>query len=262
MSPRTTEAPQDPEELDEPLDLEEEEDDEPELSPELAARRSAALAHVRKYGDPVLKTQARTVDRFDEALAEQIRRMGELMTDAIGVGLAANQVGVLNRVLVYRVQQQAPVAALINPEIEWRGDEEEMLEEGCLSLPGVHVDVERPIHIRVRAQDEQGETVTVEASGLEARVIQHEMDHLEGKLVFDRISRGAAQGGHEGHARGAAGLSRPGADRLPRNLRVRGCGPAGPGRLRPSPGARRHPPRPSPRAGPSPRPAARGRDRP
>ena len=129
------------------------------------------------------------MDRFDEALWDQIRRMGELMSDAMGVGLAANQVGVLNRVLVYRVQQQAPVSALINPEIEWSGDEEEALEEGCLSLPGVHVDVQRPIFVRVRAQDEHGATVTVEASGLEARVIQHEMDHLDGKLVFDRISR-------------------------------------------------------------------------
>ena len=118
--------------------------------PEVLARRTAALAHVRKYGDPVLKTPARTVDRFDEALLDQVRRMGELMSDAMGVGLAANQVGVLNRVLVYRVQQQAPVSALINPEIEWSGDEEETLEEGCLSLPGVHVDVERPIFVRVR----------------------------------------------------------------------------------------------------------------
>ncbi|HET9104724.1 MAG TPA: peptide deformylase [Solirubrobacteraceae bacterium] len=189
MASRTTEAPQDPEELEEPQDLEAQEDDEPELPPELAARRAAALAHVRKYGDPVLKTKSRTVDRFDDALIEQVRRMGELMTDALGVGLAANQVGVLNRVLVYRVQQQAPVAALVNPEIEWHGDEAETLEEGCLSLPGVHVDVERAVHIRVRAQDEHGEPVTVEATGLEARVIQHEMDHLDGTLVFDRISR-------------------------------------------------------------------------
>ena len=119
------------------------EDGEPELDPEIAARRTAALAHVRKFGDPVLKTKARTVERFDDALRDEVRRMGELMIDALGVGLAANQVGVLNRVLVYRVQQEAPVAALVNPEIEWRGDEEETLEEGCLSLPGVHVDVDR-----------------------------------------------------------------------------------------------------------------------
>lgn len=161
-----------------------------ELDPEIAARRAAALAHVRKFGDPVLRTRARPVDRFDGTLQDEVRRMGELMIDALGVGLAANQVGVLHRVLVYRVHQQAPVAALVNPEIEWVGKEAEILEEGCLSLPAVHVDVERPVHIRIRAQDENGDLITVEASGLEARVIQHEMDHLDGKLVFDRISRG------------------------------------------------------------------------
>jgi peptide deformylase len=96
---------------------------------------------------------------------------------------------VLNRVLVYRVHPQAPVAALVNPEIVWKGREQEILEEGCLSLPAVHVDVERPINIRVQALDENGEPVTIEASGLEARVIQHEIDHLDGVLVLDRISR-------------------------------------------------------------------------
>ncbi|HEY5188440.1 MAG TPA: peptide deformylase [Solirubrobacteraceae bacterium] len=196
MSARTTDQPEalpsgDLSEVDElePSDELAEEFEEEELDPELVARRAAALAHVRKFGDPVLKTKARPVERFDDALREEIRRMGELMIDAMGVGLAANQVGVLHRVLVYRVQQQSPVAALINPEIEWRGDEEEILEEGCLSLPAVHVDVERPVHIRVRALDEHGEPITVEASGLEARVIQHEVDHLDGKLVLDRVSR-------------------------------------------------------------------------
>ncbi len=192
MSPGASQAQHEPDKLEPYDDVEEleEDDGEPELDPEVAARRTAALAHVRKYGDPVLKTKARTVERFDDALRDEVRRMGELMIDALGVGLAANQVGVLNRVLVYRVQQQAPVAALVNPELEWSGDEEETLEEGCLSLPGVHVDVDRAVFIRVRAQDESGEPITVEASGLEARVIQHEMDHLDGKLVFDRISRG------------------------------------------------------------------------
>ncbi len=168
---------------------EDEQEPEHELDPEVAARRSAALAHVRKFGDPVLRTRSRPVDRFDDALRDEVMRMGELMVDALGVGLAANQVGVLNRVLVYRVHQQAPIAALVNPEIEWSGAEREILEEGCLSLPGVHVDVERPIHVRVRALDENGEPITIEASGLEARVIQHEMDHLDGVLVLDRISR-------------------------------------------------------------------------
>jgi peptide deformylase len=160
-----------------------------ELDPEIAARRAAALAHVRKFGDPVLRTRARPVEVFDDALRAEIRQMGELMNDALGVGLAATQVGVLHRLLVYRVQQQSPVSALINPEIEWRGGEEEIAEEGCLSLPAVLVEVERPVHVRVRALNENGEEVVIEASGLEARVIQHEMDHLDGVLILDRTTR-------------------------------------------------------------------------
>jgi peptide deformylase len=174
----------------EPEELEvEAEEPEEELDPEVAARRAAALAHVRKFGDPVLRTRARPVDRFDDALREEVRRMGALIIDSIGVGLAATQVGILHRVLVYRVHQQSPVAALVNPEIEWSSDELETLEEGCLSLPNVHVDVERPIHVRASALNEFGEPITIEASGLEARVIQHELDHLDGVLVLDRISR-------------------------------------------------------------------------
>ncbi len=144
---------------------------------------------MRKFGDPVLRTRARPVTHFDQSLLDEVSRMGELMVDALGVGLAATQVGVLNRVLVYRIHPQAPIAALINPEIEWSGREQEILEEGCLSLPGVHVDVERPVHVKVRALNELGEPITIEASGLEARVIQHEVDHLDGVLVLDRISR-------------------------------------------------------------------------
>jgi peptide deformylase len=176
-------------EPEEELDHEDMEHEEHELDPEVAARRAGALAHVRKFGDPVLKTRARDVERFDDALRAEIARMGELMNDALGVGLAATQLGVLHRVLVYRVQQQAPVAALINPQIEWRGSEEEIAEEGCLSLPAVLVDVERPIHIRVKALDENGEPLLIEASGLEARVIQHEIDHLDGVLILDRTTR-------------------------------------------------------------------------
>jgi peptide deformylase len=170
--------------------LEEElEADEPELDPEVAARRAAALSYVRKFGDPVLRTKAREIDRFDDALHAEVERMGRLMNDAFGVGLAATQVGTLNRVLVYRVLAQGSVMALINPEIEWKGKETETMEEGCLSLPAVLVDVERPIHVRVRAQDQDGEPIVVEASGLEARVIQHEIDHLDGVLIVDRTSR-------------------------------------------------------------------------
>jgi peptide deformylase len=173
-------------------EVEPEEDDEHgelELDPEVAARRAAALAHVRKFGDPVLRTRARPVEQFDDALRSEVARMGELMGDALGVGLAATQVGVLHRLLVYRVQQQAPVSALMNPEIEWAGKEAELMEEGCLSLPRVLVEVERPIHVRVRALNEHGEPILVEASGLEARVIQHEIDHLDGVLILDRTTR-------------------------------------------------------------------------
>ena len=164
-------------------------EEEPQLDPAVAARREAALAHVRRFGDPVLKTKARPIEHVDDALRSEIVRMGELMNDALGVGLAATQLGVLHRLLVYRVQPDAPVAALINPEIEWRGNDQEIAEEGCLSLPAVLVEVERPIHVRVSALDEYGEPIVIEATGLEARVIQHEMDHLDGVLILDRTTR-------------------------------------------------------------------------
>jgi peptide deformylase len=159
------------------------------LDPATRAKREAALRHVRKYGDPALRTRARPVEVFDAALADEVRRMGELMDDALGIGLAATQLGVMHRVLVYRVEPDAPLGVLINPDIEWHGDEVETMEEGCLSLPGVGVDVERPVHVRVSAQDETGAPLVVEASGLEARVIQHEVDHLDGVLILDRTSR-------------------------------------------------------------------------
>ncbi|HEX5620576.1 MAG TPA: peptide deformylase [Solirubrobacteraceae bacterium] len=160
-----------------------------QLDPEARARREAALRHVRVYGDPVLKSRARPVEVFDEALADEVQRMGRLMDDAIGIGLAATQLGVMHRVLVYRVEPDAPLGVLVNPEIEWKGDELEVMEEGCLSLPGVGVEVERPVHVRVRAVDEHGAPLTIEASGLEARVIQHEIDHLDGVLILDRTTR-------------------------------------------------------------------------
>ena len=160
-----------------------------ELDDETRARRDAALTHVRRWGDPVLKTKARPIDRFDSSLLEEVQRMGVLMTDALGIGLAATQLGVPHRLLVYRVEPDSPVNALINPEIEWSSKDSETMEEGCLSLPGVHVDVERPVDVRVRAQDPRGKPIVIEASGLEARVIQHEMDHLDGVLILDRTPR-------------------------------------------------------------------------
>jgi peptide deformylase len=162
-----------------------------EIDEETRARRDAALARVRKLGDPVLRASAVEVDRFDDALSSEIERMGELMSDALGVGLAATQVGILHRVLVYRAYSDDPITALVNPVIEWRSDELESAEEGCLSIPGVHVEVERPARVRARARNAYGEEVLVEAEGLEARVIQHEVDHLDGILILDRISREA-----------------------------------------------------------------------
>ena len=159
------------------------------LDPETRARRDAALAHIVTLGDPVLRTRARPIERVDDALRHEALRMGALMHDAIGVGLAAPQVGISHRLLVYRVEADSPTQALVNPEIEWRSDDTEVMEEGCLSLPGVHVEVERPIHIRLRALDERGETLRVEASGFEARVIQHEVDHLDGVLILDRTTK-------------------------------------------------------------------------
>ncbi|HTP23759.1 MAG TPA: peptide deformylase [Solirubrobacteraceae bacterium] len=162
---------------------------EAELDPETAARRKAALAQIRQFGDPVLRTKARPIERFDDALCEEIERMGHLMDDAIGVGLAATQVGVVHRLLVYRIGQDSQLAALINPEVEWSGRDTESMEEGCLSLPRVLVEVDRPVYVRVRALNEFGEPILIEASGLEARVIQHEIDHLDGVLILDRTSR-------------------------------------------------------------------------
>lgn len=161
------------------------------LDPETAERRRQALRLVRQFGDPVLKTRALEVERFDDDLRTEIARMAALMDDAYGVGLAATQVGNLNRVFVYKVEPDSPFNTVINPVIEWSSKETETAEEGCLSLPAVHVDVERPLHIRVRAQDAHGEPIVIEASGLEARVIQHETDHLDGVLILDKISRGA-----------------------------------------------------------------------
>jgi peptide deformylase len=172
----------------EELELETEEQPET-LDPEARARREAALRFVRKHGDPVLRSRAREVETFDAGLVEEVRRMGQIMHDSIGIGLAATQLGVMHRVLVYRVEPDAPVAALVNPVLEWAGKEEEPMDEGCLSLPGVLVEVDRPVHVRVRARDEYGDEILVEASGLEARVIQHEMDHLDGVLILDRTSR-------------------------------------------------------------------------
>jgi peptide deformylase len=111
------------------------------------------------------------------------------MRDAIGVGLAATQLGVMHRLLVFQAGLDATPTAIANPELEWMSDEVATAEEGCLSLPRVAVDVERPLYVRVRGVDVRGEPLLVEASGLEARVLQHEVDHLDGVLMLDRATR-------------------------------------------------------------------------
>ena len=167
----------------------EEEPEGQQLDPEVVERRREALRPVRTLGDPILKTKARPVDRFDDELRDEVTRMAILMHDALGIGLAAPQVGISHRLLVYRVEPDSPAVALVNPEIEWSSRDQEISEEGCLSLPLIHVDVERPVAVLVRARDAHGEEMVIEATGLEARVIQHEIDHLDGVLILDRTSR-------------------------------------------------------------------------
>ena len=112
------------------------------------------------------------------------------MQEGMGVGLAATQLGILRRILVFQAGSDAPVTALVNPRVEWSSEQDLVTaEEGCLSLPGVVVDVERPLHIRVSAVDPGGEELAIEASGLEARVIQHEIDHLDGVLMLQHAPK-------------------------------------------------------------------------
>jgi peptide deformylase len=161
-----------------------------ELDAERDARRRAALAQIRQYPDPALRMQALEVDEADEAVADLVERMTRLMQEARGVGLAAPQVGVLRRVLVYQTDDEDPVVALVNPRLTGSSEERESVDEGCLSLGAatVVVPVERPVTVTVEATTPEGETVTVEAEGLEARVIQHELDHLDGVLILDRTT--------------------------------------------------------------------------
>jgi peptide deformylase len=176
------------------VDSEEAPDAAPALDPETLARRDAALAQVVRFGDPVLNSKASPVREFDERLADEVGRMVAIMNDAIGVGLAATQLGVLRRLLVFQAGGDAEPTAIVNPEIEWLSDDVVVAEEGCLSIPRVTVDVERPLHARVSGVDEQGEPLLVEASGLEARVLQHEIDHLDGVLILDRTTREQRKG--------------------------------------------------------------------
>jgi len=157
-----------------------------ELDPQTRERRAAALARVRTFGDPVLKSRATEVTRFGPELEGEAAEMISIMRDALGVGLAAIQLGIMHRLLVVQAGLDATPSAIVNPVLEWLSDDLAIAIEGCLSLPGVTVEVERPLHARVRGRDPHGEPVLVEASGLEARVLQHEIDHLDGVLILDR----------------------------------------------------------------------------
>ena len=159
------------------------------LELEMLERREAALAHVVKFGDPVLKSKASPVSTFGPELHSEVERMIEIMRDGLGIGLAATQVGSLRRLLVFQAGPESEPAALINPEVEWLSEEMAVAEEGCLSLPKVSMDVERPLYARFGGRDVEGEPIVIEAAGLEARVLQHEIDHLDGVLILDRTPR-------------------------------------------------------------------------
>jgi len=161
-----------------------------ELDAEREARRRTALALVRQYPDPVLRMKANEVGDFDESVTGLVERMALLMDEARGVGLAAPQLGVLRRILIYRKAEEEPVVALVNPRVVSTGEEVEAADEGCLSLGAatVVVEVERPTALKVEASSPEGEPISVEAEGLEARVIQHELDHLDGVLIIDRTT--------------------------------------------------------------------------
>lgn len=167
----------------------EREDEDRRLEVELLERREAALAHVVKWGDPVLKSKASPVSNFGPELRQEVERMIEIMRDGLGIGLAATQLGILRRLLVFQAGPESEPTALINPEVEWVSDEIAVAEEGCLSLPRVSMDVERPLFARFSGRDVEGEPIVIEAAGLEARVLQHELDHLDGILILDRTTR-------------------------------------------------------------------------
>jgi peptide deformylase len=161
-----------------------------ELDAETQARRRLALAQIRQYGDPILRMRARDVSSFDEDLERLVTRMRQLMTDARGVGLAATQVGILERVFVFQNEDEE-VIAVVNPELTKRGDETATEDEGCLSLQGITVPVERHLSVTLSAKDPEGRELELELEGHPARVVQHELDHLDGTLILDRTSEDA-----------------------------------------------------------------------
>jgi len=158
-----------------------------ELDPERDARRRLALAQIRQYPDAALRMKARPVEEFDDQLVSLAERMKFLMRDANGIGLAAPQVGVLQRIFVFQASED-DVVALANPEIVEASEETEVDDEGCLSIQGVLVPVERPVRVTVAGRDEHGAEVRYELEEPYSRVAQHENDHLDGVLIVDRTT--------------------------------------------------------------------------
>ena len=171
-----------------------------QLRLERAALRRRALAQIRQYPDVALRLKAHEVTEFDNDLAKLIARMTELMHDAEGVGLAATQVGVLRRLFVFEPEGIGP-CAVVNPRLSKQSRDKEIDDEGCLSLQGVRVPVERATKVTLEGQNANGEAVSWEFEGLSARVVQHELDHLDGILIFDRAD--------DEHRKQALGILRP-----------------------------------------------------
>ena len=166
--------------------------DEPELDEEARAeaeteaRRRFALAQIRQYGDPAIRMTAHEVVEFDDDLRRLVDRMIALMQDAQGVGLAATQVGVVRRLFVFQPDSDEEARAIVNPVVVERADETASDEEGCLSLQGVRVPVERSVRVVLEGKDANGEDMRVELDEYGSRVVQHELDHLDGVLIIDR----------------------------------------------------------------------------
>jgi len=161
------------------------------LDAEAEARRRIALAQIRQYPDPALRMRAKEIEGFDNGLAQLIERLEHLLHDANGLGLAATQIGVLQRVFVFQPSPEAEPRALVNPQVVATSDERLSDEEGCLSLQGVVIPVERHERVTVEAKSPSGEDVRLELEGLPARVAQHELDHLDGILILDRTTQEA-----------------------------------------------------------------------
>jgi peptide deformylase len=181
-------------------------DHEPEVTEETRAeaeaeaRRLFALSQIRQYGDPALRLTANEISDFDDDLRRLVDRMTGLMHDAQGVGLAATQVGVLRRLFVFEPDDDG-ARAIVNPTLVEVGDETDEDSEGCLSLQGVRVPVERPTRVVIEGKDLAGGDVRYELEGYGARIVQHELDHLDGVLIIDRTD--------EEHRKEALGTLRP-----------------------------------------------------